>query len=151
VSTADERAVVSSADEHAVHDTYRAWCDAFQGLDSSKMKDLFDHAFPGLVYQSEENAEPMYTWEEIDAYWTAVPQIVAAIPDWTELTRKIAVDGDTAFVYAKLMTHLEVHGAKKPLIGELRASIGMRRADGGWKIVHYHESRHLDLAFLFED
>ena len=137
--------------EAAVLDVYRAWCKAFQGLDAKAMKSLFDEEFSGLVYQAEENPDPMYTWAEIDAYWTGAPTLVQRIPEWRELSRKIAIDGDTAWVYAKLQTHLEIFNAKKPLIGELRASIGLRRTPRGWKIVHYHESRHEDLAFLFED
>lgn len=137
--------------EAAVLDVYRAWCKAFQALDADAMKRLFDQDFRGLVYQAEESKDPMYTWAEIDAYWTGAPSLVDRIPEWRELSRKIAVDGDTAWVYAKLQTHLEIKGAKKPLIGELRSSIGLRRTAQGWKIVHYHESRHEDLAFLFED
>jgi ketosteroid isomerase-like protein len=138
-------------DENAVYQVYQAWCAAFQAVDSDAMKDLFDQDFPGLVYQSEENDEPLYTWEEIDAYWTNAPAIVTSIPEWRELSRKISVDGDTALVYVKLETHLEVAGAKRPLLGKLRASIGLRRTDRGWKIFHYHEGRLVDLAFLFED
>ena len=140
-----------SADEAAVIEIYQAWCRAFQGLDSAAMKALFDQDFPGLVYQSEENADPLYTWDEIAAYWDNVPTLVERIPEWRELSRKVAVDGDTAWVYAKLQTRIDVFNAKKALIGELRSSIGMHRTPQGWRLVHYHESRHLDLAFLFED
>lgn len=65
--------------------------------------------------------------------------------------RMIAPFGDTACVYAELQTHLEVNGAKRPLVGELRVSIGPHLTDDDWKIVHRHESRHVDLAFLFAD
>ena len=142
---------MNSSDESAVIGVYEAWCRAFQTLDVAGMKALFEHNSAGLTYQPEESAEPMYTWGEIERYWSGVPAIVERIPEWRELTRKVAVYGDTAFVYTKLHTHLDVKGAKKPLIGELRASIGMHRTPQGWKIVHYHESRHLDLAYLFTD
>ena len=139
------------SDEAAVIEVYNAWCKAFQGMDAEGMKSLFDQDFPGLVYQSEENVEPMYTWAEIDAYWSAAPGLVTLIPEWRELTRKVSVDDDSAIVYAKLQTHLEIKGAKRPLLGELRCLIGLHRAQGTWRIVHYHESRHVDLAVLFED
>ena len=142
---------MSSSSEDAVYEVYRAWCEAFQNVDGAAMKALFDQDHPGLIYQSEENVDPLYTWAEIDEYWGAVSDIVASIPQWDEITRKIDVDGDSAAVYAKLMTHLVVVGAKRPLIGELRSTIGLHKIDGAWKIINYHESRHLDLAFLFED
>jgi len=143
--------VSQNADEAEVITVYRQWCQAFQGMDSEAMKALFDQDFSGLVYQAEENAEPLYTWEQIAAYWDAAPGVVDSVPEWRELTRKVTIDGDSAFVYAKLQTHLEVHGAKKPLVGELRCLLGLHRAQQGWRIVHYHESRYEDLAFLFED
>ena len=98
------------------------------------MKALFEQSSKGLIYQSEENVEPLYTWQEIDDYWSAAPAIVDHIPEWRELTRKVAVYGDTVFMYSKLHTHLEVKSAKKSLIGELRVSIGMHRTPQGWKM-----------------
>jgi ketosteroid isomerase-like protein len=115
------------------------------------MKALFDDGFAGLVYQCEESDQPMYNWGEIAAYWDAAPTLVREIPKWSELTRKVTVDGDSAFVYSKLDTHLEVFDGKRPLLGELRALIGLHRVGSEWKIVHYHESRHVDIMFLFED
>ncbi len=138
-------------DEAAIASLYERWCEAFQAMDAEKMKSLFDSNFPGLVYQCEESADPMFTWAEIAAYWDAAPTLVREVPEWRELVKKVAIDGDSAFVYAKLDTHLEVFDAKRPLKGELRALIGLHRVDEDWKIVHYHESRHVDLAFLFED
>jgi ketosteroid isomerase-like protein len=139
------------SDEAAVIELYDRWCAAFQAMDAEGMKALFDSDFPGLVYQCEESPDPMYTWDEIAAYWDAAPTLVREVPEWRGLTRKVTLDGDSAFIYSKLDTHLEVFGAKRPLKGELRALIGLHRADGDWKIVHYHESRHVDLAVLFED
>ncbi len=142
---------MSATDEATVIAVYDQWCAAFQAVDGDAMKQLFEQDSAGLVYQSEESADPMYTWAEIDAYWSGAPEIVDRIPEWRELSRKVAVFGKTAFVYAKLQTHLEITGAKRPLIGELRVSIGLHHKSNDWKIVHYHESRHVDLAFLFED
>lgn len=139
------------SDEAQVSALYANWCAAFQAMDARAMKALFDQDFDGLVYQAEENAEPLYSWSEIEAYWDAAPSLVSSVPEWRELTSKTTIDGDHGFVYTKLQTHLEVVGARRPLLGELRAVIGLRRASAGWRIVHYHESRHVDLAFLFED
>jgi ketosteroid isomerase-like protein len=138
-------------EEEAVLELYDRWCGAFQGMDAEGMKGLFDQDYPGLVYQAEENPEPLYTWAEIAAYWDAAPGLVDRVPEWRELTRKVSVDGGSAFIYAKLQTHLDIRGAKRPLVGELRSLLGLRKTRAGWKIVHYHESRHVDLASLFED
>jgi ketosteroid isomerase-like protein len=136
-------------DESAVYQTYLAWSAAFRTLDVVGLKKVFDSDFPGLAYQAEESVDPMYTWAEIDEYFSNAPRIVEAIIEWRELTRNVAVDGNAAFVYAKLDTRLTVHGGLRPLAGEIRFSMAMRRTEAGWKIVQYHESRHVDLAFLF--
>jgi ketosteroid isomerase-like protein len=138
-----------TVDEEAVHQTYLTWSNAFRSLDVAGLKDVFDSDFPGLVYQAEENVDPMYTWTEIDEYLSNAPRVVEAITEWREVTRKIAVDNNTAFVYAKLDTRLTVHGGLQPLVGEIRFSMAMRRTRAGWKIAQYHESRHVDLAFLW--
>ena len=141
---------MNASDEANVTEVYEAWCHAFQTLDTHAMKALFEQDSPDLTYQSEENVDPLCSWDEIDQYWSGAPEIVDSIPEWRELTKKISIFGDIAFIYTKLQTHLEIKGAARPLIGELRVSIGLHQNGGDWKIVHYHESRHVDLAFLFE-
>lgn len=141
---------MTTTDEQAVINTYQEWARAFQAIDADAMKAVFDQDYPGILYQAEEQTEPFYTWQAIDEYWSAAPNIVDKIPEWRELTRKVSLDSDSAFVYSKLQTHLEVKGGKQPLLGELRVSMGLRKTDNGWKICHYHESRHVDIAFLFE-
>jgi ketosteroid isomerase-like protein len=140
---------MSDIDE--VTKVYLAWCTAFQSLDVAGMKSLFDHDFDGMIYQAEETADPLYSWPEISAYWDAIPAIVSAIPEWRELDKKVAVDDDSAAVYSKLRTNIEIKGAKRPLIGDLRVVLGMRKAAGDWRIVSVHESRQVDLSGLFED
>ena len=142
---------MAESTEDAVIAIYDAWRNAFQQVDADKMKSLFDRDYAGLVYQAEEMPTPFYSWPEIDEYWSAAPAIVAKIPEWRELTRKIAMDGNAAYVYSKLQTHIEVNGANQPLVGELRVSMGLHQTAGGWRIVHYHESRHVDISFLFEE
>ncbi|MEV5303253.1 nuclear transport factor 2 family protein [Amycolatopsis methanolica] len=140
---------MSANDQKEVVELYKSWCAAFQSLDVSGMKKLFDQEFQGLIYQSEETESPMYTWGEIDAYWDNIPGIVSSIPEWRVLDEKVAVDDDTATVYLKLATHIELVGAKEPLVGVLRATLGARKRDGVWRLVSLHESRHVDLAHLF--
>ncbi len=141
---------MTTTEEEAVVNTYNAWAKAFQSVDAEAMKSLFDQDYAGILYQAEEQTEAFYTWQAIDEYWSAAPGIIDRIPEWRELTRKVSLDGDSAYVFSKLQTHLEVKGAKRPLLGELRVSMGMHKSAGEWKIIHYHESRHVDIAFLFE-
>jgi len=138
------------SDKQDVEVLYKKWCSAFQSVDAPRMKSLFDQSFDGLIYQPEEIPDPMFTWDVIDKYWDAIPSIVESIPEWRELTSQVSVDGNSATVYLKLQTHIELIGAQKPLIGELRVTLGAHKVDNEWKLIKVHESRHVDLSDLFK-
>ena len=139
------------SDSEDVTQVYIEWCKAFQALDVYGMKALFDQDFDGLIYQPAEAPDPMLSWSEISAYWDSIPAIVASIPEWRELDRKVVVDRESAYVYSKLDTNILVKDAKRPLIGDLRVVLCMHRTASGWAIIGVHESRHVDLAELFAD
>lgn len=139
-----------TSDHDGVVALYKDWCAAFQTLDVPRMKSLFDQSFDGLIYQSEETPDAMFTWEEIDKYWDAIPAVLASLPEWRELRSQVSLDGDSALVYLKLQTHIELIGAKKPLLGQLRVTLGAHKVNGAWKLIKVHESRQVDLADLFE-
>ena len=136
------------AAEQAVLRVYEDWRKAFANVDGRSMQSLWDHDYDGLVYQAEERADPIYDWPGIAAYWDGVHEVLERVNEWTELSRKIAVAGDAAFVYAKTMTRLKVVGVQNEIAGELRSSLGLHRRDGRWLLIHYHESRALDLEAI---
>ena len=131
--------------ERAVLQVYDDWRRAFASVDGRAMKALWDHDFDGLIYQAEERPDPIYDWSGIAAYWDGVHEILERVGEWTEVSRKVAIAGEVAFVYAKTMTSLKIVGVPKEFAGELRSTLGLRRRDGRWLLVHYHESRALDL------
>jgi ketosteroid isomerase-like protein len=143
---------MSAADreaEAAVVRVYEQWAKAFRSVDGTLMKSLWDHDYDGLVYQAEESADPIYDWAGIAKYWDEVGGILLGTSRWDELTRKVAVTGDAAFVYVKTMTSLKIAGLKNEFAGELRSTLGLHRRGGRWLLIHYHESRALDMAALF--
>lgn len=136
------------AAEQAILQVYEDWRKAFSAVDGRLMKTLWDHDFDGLVYQAEEHADPIYDWAGIAKYWDTANQVLERVNEWTELTRKIAITGDTAFVYAKTMTRLKIVGVQNEFAGELRVTIGLHRRNGRWLMIHFHESRALDLEAI---
>jgi ketosteroid isomerase-like protein len=127
------------------HDEVRAACAAWiagvRALDFDAMEGLWDAEFDGLVYQPEEYDSPFTRWEEILAYWRNVPAVVESIPEWREIDGHIAIIGEVAVVYSKLMTSIRIRDVAKPFDGELRCSLALRRTASGWGLIHYHESR----------
>jgi ketosteroid isomerase-like protein len=131
--------------EQAVLRVYDDWRKAFMAVDGERMKSLWDPDFDGLVYQAEERADPMYDWPAIAKYWETANQVLERVNEWTELSRKVTIIGEAAFIYAKFMTRLKIVGVKNEFAGELRVSLGLRRRNGRWLLIHLHESRALDL------
>ncbi|MDE8671110.1 hypothetical protein PY310_21425 [Pseudarthrobacter sp. H3Y2-7] len=100
------------SDKQDIEALYKNWCSAFQSVDAARMKRLFDQSFDGLIYQPEEVPDPMLTWDAIDKYWDAIPTVVGSIPEWRELISRVSVDGNSATVYLKLQTHIELIGPR---------------------------------------
>ncbi len=127
------------------HEHVRAACDAWLAavgrLDFEAMKGLWDADFDGLVYQPEEYESPLCRWEDILRYWSEVPTVVESVPEWREIDGHIAVIGEVAVVYSKLMTRIRIRDIEKTFNGEVRLSLALRRTPAGWRLIHYHESR----------
>ena len=60
------------------------------------------------------------------------------------MTKSVSiVTPDVAFIWAEVMTGLKTTIMPQTVSGKIRCSIGARKSDQGWKIIHYHESRQL--------
>ena len=143
-----------ATDTAAAHAEVQATCDAWnaavKALDFDAMKTLWDAEFDDLVYQPEEYESPFSTWPDILEYWSKVPTIVESVSAWQEIDGHIAVIGDAAVVYSKLMTSIRIRDVEKPFDGELRCSLGLRRTATGWRLIHYHESRLVSVESVIE-
>ncbi|MDO8588399.1 MAG: nuclear transport factor 2 family protein [Armatimonadota bacterium] len=132
------------SDLAAINDVYERWCRAWRTLDSKLMVSLFDQDSEGLLYQSEENPSGLFKYSEVVAYWENALNILDKVTEWRELVKRVALVGsDAAWIWAEMMTGLTAKIFPQELGGKIRCSIGLRRTNGSWKIVHYHESRQL--------
>ena len=137
--------MASSGAEKAVVEVYEKWRKAFQGLDPVLMKSLWDHEYDGVIYIAEEIKDPILDAKSIAAYWDNAPTVLEHIPEWKELERKVAIHGDVAFVFAKTFTRMKIFGVKEMFAGDMRSTFIMHRKNNQWLLIHYHESRALDL------
>ena len=129
-------------------DFYAAWEQAWQKIDVEGMKSLWDKDFGDLVYQAEEGPEPLLTWQAIAEYWEAGPTVVEAVDEWRCLDRHTTVLGDVALIFTRLSVNVRLVDVPKPLTGEIRCSLVVHETPSGWRLIHYHESRAVDLAHL---
>lgn len=133
----------TSGDEDAVRAVCRAYGEAMRAMDLEGLERQWDAGFEHLVYQPEEHARALRSWDEIQAYWRGIPDVVEAFTEWREIATDVAVIGDVALVYALLATAFRIAGVDEPLAGEVRFTYGLRRTPGGWRLIHAHESRQL--------
>lgn len=129
----------------AIEQVYNSWQQAWLRFpDIKPMLSVFAQDFDGMIYQAEENPNALRSYKEIETYWQNAYKLLEKVTEWREVTKSVAVPApNVAFVWAEVMTALKTTVLAEQLCGKIRCSIGMRRGDSGWKIVHYHESRQL--------
>lgn len=138
----DTTRTLMTDDETAVHAACTAFAQAMQAMDLEAMKDLWDDGYEHLVYQPEEYEVAFMTWDAIVDYWRRIPGVVGRI-EGREISSDVAVLGDVALVYWRGHTTFEFKDSGESLAGDSRLSAALRRTDGGWRFIHWHESRQL--------
>lgn len=129
-----------------VMDLYERWRKAWLTVDTELMLSLYDMESDDLAYQSEENAGPIYTGQDLRKYWTAAKNIVDAVPVWEEISKKVVISPEYAFIYVLLKTAIVAPAFGGRIDGEIRATLGCRKRNGKWYIIQYHEGRQMEAA-----
>jgi ketosteroid isomerase-like protein len=137
----DTTTTLTTDDERAVRAAYTAFGQAMQAMDLEALKALWDDGYEHLVYQPEEYEAACTTWDAIVDYWRRIPGVVSRF-EGREISSDVAVLGDVALVYGRGHTTLELKSGES-LAGDSRLSAALRRTDGGWRFIHWHESRQL--------
>ncbi|GAA5175492.1 hypothetical protein GCM10023321_81670 [Pseudonocardia eucalypti] len=116
----------------------RRWIEAFRVVDSETMMTFWPRDYPDIVYQSEENARALGTYEEIKTYWyEQVPPTLDGIAKVEDIDIRIHVHGDLATAYLSALASAKFPGSEHLYVAPFRASIVLRRSEDGWKYVHY--------------
>lgn len=127
---------------------YETWQKAFRTLDVDLLRSLWDERIEPPIYLAEENAKALLSMNDIGTYLAAAPTVVESVPRWEELERAINITGHVATIYARTFVTLKIRGVAKPLEGEVRTTHVVHEREGRWLLIHYHESRQLDLAAI---
>ncbi|HYF24742.1 MAG TPA: nuclear transport factor 2 family protein [Baekduia sp.] len=137
---------MTANDVAEIGDIIQRWIQAFCVVDADTMKTFWPRDYADIVYQSEENQHALSSYDEIAAYWDHVPSTLESIPAVEDADVRIHLHGnDIATVYLYAMASAKFPGAERLYRAPFRACIVLRRLDGAWKFIHYHESRVLDL------
>lgn len=129
---------------------YQRWLAAWTEFKPHRMIGLWDDEFSSLIYQAEEASTPLTQFNEIKAYWDEIPKLIKEINEVSQVDLNIQEIGDVAAIFARVRISLIVFSQPSSLAGEMRISFVSRRRKDGWKFVHYHESRALDMALIMQ-
>lgn len=131
----------TGADVDDVKNVIKRWANAFGRNDAEAILDLWDEGYSPLMYQAEEFPDPLRGYEELKHYMTAMMDTAENIRGQALADLEADVMGDVAWCYIRGSITFDIPGLDQPIDGEARQTFVLRRTDGGWKIVHYHESR----------
>jgi ketosteroid isomerase-like protein len=139
---------MTTNDVATISDIIQRWIQAFCVVDSETMASFWPRDYPDVVYQSEETSRALSSYDEIVAYWNNVPSELEGIAKVEDSDVRIHVHGEISTVYLSALASAKFPGAERLYKAPFRASIVLRRFDEGWKYIHYHESRILDLKLV---
>lgn len=98
------------------------------------LKSYWDETDPMPLYLAEESDLIMTNWEDVERYWTASQQWINWIHvDYSNYQIK-QVDASHAIAAFDLRFDLQLNDRPRPIGGDNRAVVNLRKIDGDWKI-----------------
>lgn len=141
--------VQETGDFEAVKKVIGRFSRAFAQADGASCWELWDQEYSAPVYQPEEIPNALLKPAKIKAYLMKLPEILESASDIRPVEFNVDVlDGGFAHAYARAWVSLSFHQIPGNVDGEVRQSFVLRKHNGAWRVIHYHESR---LTPGFED
>lgn len=122
----------------------RRWARAFAVNDATSVLDQFDRDYPELLYQAEEFPAPLRGWDDLSHYYRRMFELAVDMRDHELDEFEADVLGDIAWCYLRGSVTFDIAGSQTSVSGNARQSFLLRRRNGEWKIIHYHESRETE-------
>lgn len=124
-------------DERDVAEVVERYRLGFATLDVATLTAIWDQSYGKLIYVPLEVADALRGWESIEQYYHQVAGVVRA-QLMTVSDLSVDVIGDLAYAFCTFHFEGEISGNKHTADG--RSTFILRRKDGSWKVIHYHES-----------
>ena len=133
---------MASQDEQQVQEVIDRWMSALNACDTEAVKTVWDESYPDLLYIAEENNDALHGWEGVEGYYNGLADVSEA--NWEMDNVKIDVMGDVAWVYLTYVVEAHLMGFGRTMVFPGRNTFILRKNEGEWKIIHYHESLSRD-------
>ena len=135
--------VAGQQDKSQVEGVIREWEAALIAKSVERLKDLWDKDYPQLIYIAEEDNDAHRGFDAISAYYGNIPEFVRGF-DWTTKETTVDVIGDMAYAYVEFVVKADITGIDHQMTFDGRNTFILRKRDGQWKFIHYHESLSRD-------
>jgi ketosteroid isomerase-like protein len=125
-------------DKQEVAEVIAQYRRGFATLDVATLTAMWDQSYDHIIYISLEAAHPIRGWAAVEQYYKRVARLLQA---GAMTVRDVSVDvlGDVAYAFCTFHCEGELSG--HPHTAEGRNMCILRRKNGVWKVIHYHESR----------
>ena len=135
--------VASQQEKSEVAAVIRDWQTAFTAKTAEGLQSLWDEDYPQLIYIAEEDNDAHRGFDSISKYYSNIPAFVQSI-EWTIKETSIDVIGDMAYAYIEFLAKGEITGIDHQLTFDGRNTFILRKRQGQWRFIHYHESLSRD-------
>ena len=131
--------MVAGEEVQRVRGVIEQWKSAIAVKDVERRLALWDSTYPHPIYVAEDFDDPFMGWDAIGEYYAYLPPL-----DWRLDILAVDVVHDAAYVFCTFFVKADVDGVDHTLAFDGRTTFVLRKAEGGWKIIHYHESLSRD-------
>lgn len=129
------------AEREAVKKVVRRWARAFGSNDADAVLAVWDESYPFILHQAEEFPDPIRGFDELTHYNRTMARLASNMRDHALVDLEADVIGDAAWCYLRGSVTFDIPTMSEPISGEARQTFILRKRDGEWKVIHYHESR----------
>ena len=128
-------------DTQQIRDVLERYSKSWEAMNWEGLKSIWDPDYEHILYIPEERAEPIRGWAEVEAYFRHAAESVVTVYAMRLSDLTIDVLGDAAYAFCNFYFKGDIRRKAETFETQGRNTFLLRRTDGGWKVIHYHESR----------
>lgn len=110
----------------------------FATFNAATLATIWDQDYDNIIYVPLEAIHPLRGWNAVEQYYQSVTGFLRA-KVMTVDDLSVDVLGDVAYAFCNFHFEGEINGESH--IADGRNTFILRRRNGAWKVIHYHESR----------
>lgn len=126
--------------QRAVADLIETYRQGFLQLDPGRLGSIWDREHLPLIYVAMERPQPLQGWPAIESYFAALPEHLEQLVEKKIDPINVDVFGDAAAAFFEFHSIVKLKGAEGLYRPSGRVTMLFRRAQTGWRAIHYHES-----------